>query len=156
MGKTTEAHEALLEHCRIVAFWVLLLGLALGLLAGYVLTGRALGPIRRLIAAVHRVLATGQMDDRVPLRAGPGDELHELTALFNPTLEKNAALLRGMRAVLDTVAHDLRTPLPRLPSRAERTHVPPPAPPDLDTHSDPHEKPPPHGDVVEAVRVHLG
>ncbi len=136
VGKTTEAHEALLEHFRIVAFWVLLIGLALGLLAGYVLTGRALDPIRRLIAAVHRVLATGQMDDRVPLRAGPGDELHELTELFNRMLEKNGALLRGMREALDNVAHDLRTPLTRLRSSAERTLAAPFGPADRETISD--------------------
>lgn len=136
VGKTTEAHEALLEHFRIVAFWVLLLGLALGLLAGYVLTGRALDPIRRLIVAVHRVLATGKMDDRVPLRAGPGDELQELTELFNRMLEKNGALLRGMREALDNVAHDLRTPLTRLRGSAERTLAAPPGPADRETISD--------------------
>ena len=92
--------------------------------------------IRRLIAAVHHVLATGQMDDRVPMRAGPGDELQELTELFNRMLEKNGALLRGMREALDNVAHDLRTPLTRLRGSAERTLAAPPGPADRETISD--------------------
>jgi signal transduction histidine kinase len=136
VGKTTEAQAALLERFRVVAAWVLILGLALGLLAGALLASRALGPIRRLIAAVHRVLATGHMDARVPVRAGPGDELHELTCLFNAMLEKNGALLRGMREALDNVAHDLRTPLTRLRSTAERTLAAPPGPADREAVSD--------------------
>ncbi|MEO6785099.1 MAG: ATP-binding protein, partial [Chthoniobacteraceae bacterium] len=136
VGKMTEAHEALLEHFRVVAALVLALGLALGLLAGWLITGRALRPIRQLIAAVHRVLSTGQMDARVPVRAGPGDELHELAGLFNRMLEKNGALLRGMREALDNVAHDLRTPLTRLRSSADRALANPPGPADREAVSD--------------------
>ncbi len=136
VGKSTEAHGALLDHFRVVAAWVLGLGLALGLLAGALLASRALRPIRRLIAAVHRVLATGQMDARVPVGPGPGDELHELTRLFNAMLEKNGALLRGMSEALDNVAHDLRTPLTRLRSTAERTLAAPPGPADREAVSD--------------------
>ncbi len=136
VGKSTEAHEALLEHFRIVAAWVLALGVALGLLAGALLASRALGPIRRLIAAVHRVLDTGHLDARVPVRPGPGDELHELTCLFNAMLEKNGTLLRGMSEALDNVAHDLRTPLTRLRGTAERTLAAPPGPADREAVSD--------------------
>jgi methyl-accepting chemotaxis protein len=136
VGKTTEAHQALLERFRVVSGWVLALGLTLGLLAGSLLAGRALGPIRRLIAAVHRVLATGHMDARIPVRLGPGDELHELTCLFNAMLEKNGTLLRGMREALDNVAHDLRTPLTRLRGTAERALAAPPSPADREAVSD--------------------
>jgi signal transduction histidine kinase len=136
VGKTTEAHAALLERFRVVAAWVVALGLALGLCAGALITARALAPIRRLIAAVHRVIATGRMDARVPVRAGPGDELHELTCLFNAMLEKNGALLGGMREALDNVAHDLRTPLTRLRGAAERALAAPPGPADREAVSD--------------------
>ncbi len=136
VGKTTVARAALLDHFRIVAGWVLLLSLALGLLAGTLLANRALRPIRRLINAVHRVLSTGQMDARVPVREGSGDELDELTRLFNTMLEKNGALLRGMREALDNVAHDLRTPLTRLRGTAERALAGPPGPADREAISD--------------------
>ena len=119
VGKTTEAQAALLDHFRIVFGWVLLVALALGIVTGLLVTGRALRPIRQLIAAFQRVIATGEMDTRIPPRS-TDDELSQLTRLFNTMLEKNGALIRGMREALDNVAHDLRTPLTRLRNTAER------------------------------------
>jgi len=119
VGKTTEAQAALLEHFRLVFATVLLLAVAFGIAAGLLLTGRALRPIRQLIVAFQRVVDTGKMEEYVAPPSGR-DELSELARLFNRMLEKNAALIRGMRQALDNVAHDLRTPLTRMRNTAER------------------------------------
>jgi signal transduction histidine kinase len=97
---------------------VMLVALALGIAGGAWLTRRTLSPIRTLIVAVRGVIATGRMEERVP-EPKAHDELGELTHLFNVMLEKNRALINGMREALDNVAHDLRTPLARFRSTAE-------------------------------------
>src|SRR5947209_7828387 len=86
--------------------------------AGLIATKPATAPIRALIAAVSRIITTGRTDARVP-RAGTGDALDELTALFNTMLDKIEGLVSAMRGALDNVSHDLRTPLTRLRGTAE-------------------------------------
>ncbi len=92
--------------------------LTLGFAGGIIFANRSLKPISRLIGAIRSILATGKMNNRLPTR-GTGDELDELVELFNTLLSKIDSLIQGMRASLDNVAHDLRTPLTRLSAKAQ-------------------------------------
>ena len=128
VGKSADAREDLLSRFR-AALGIVTLSVALIALAGGALaTQSALQPIRRLIAAVERITATGRTDERVPL-ARRRDAIDELTSLFNAMLDKIEGLVRGMRGALDNVSHDLRTPMTRLRASAELALA---APPDAD------------------------
>jgi len=118
VGKSTEQREALLARFRAVLGIVTLSIVVIALTGGWLATNAALLPIRRLTAAVRRIIRTGRTDARVPL-AGTNDAIDELTALFNTMLDRIEGLVTAMRGSLDNVSHDLRTPLTRLRGTAE-------------------------------------
>ncbi len=117
VGKSTEERDSFLERFRSIVAGVMIPVVLLGVSGGAILAYRALGPIRQLIRTV-RVIESGTMEARVPTFL-TGDELDELGQLFNRMLDRIAALIQGMRGALDSVAHDLRTPMTRLRGIAE-------------------------------------
>jgi signal transduction histidine kinase len=117
VGKSTEAREDLLGRFRAVLGLVAFSIVVIALSGGWIATQSALQPIRRLTAAVNRIVRTGQTE-RVPV-AGHDDAITELTRLFNAMLDRIERLVAGMRGALDNVSHDLRTPLTRLRGSAE-------------------------------------
>jgi signal transduction histidine kinase len=118
VGKSTEARRDLLSRFRTVLALVTVFIVGIGLAGGWLVTQAALEPIRRLTAAVRRIVRTGRTDQRVEVRE-PHDAIHELTLLFNAMLDRIEGLVSGMRGALDNVSHDLRTPLTRLRGSAE-------------------------------------
>ncbi|MDA8139500.1 MAG: ATP-binding protein [Desulfobacteraceae bacterium] len=117
VGISTEDRLAILRRYK-ESFLVVsapLILLAVG--GGAFLSRRALRPLRNLIETVVSIEA-GKMDARVPV-SRTGDELDELGRLFNRMIEKINQLIQGMRASLDSVAHDLRTPMTHFRNIAE-------------------------------------
>ena len=53
--------------------------------------------------------------------AGSGDEFDVLSENLNRMLDRIERLMKGLREVTDSVAHDLRTPLNRLRNRLEES-----------------------------------
>lgn len=94
--------------------------LLLAVAGGFALTRRGLRPVRELAATMRDVARSGDLSRRVPEHR-TGDDLDEVSVLFNRMLARNQALVTGMRESLDNVAHDLRTPLTRLRGTAEVT-----------------------------------
>ncbi len=93
------------------------LTLMLGLGGGYWM-GRRILAQAGAISAVATQIMRGDLSQRLPVRDAD-DELNTLALEINSMLDKIEQLTLGMRTVLDSAAHDLRTPLNRLQSSAE-------------------------------------
>jgi signal transduction histidine kinase len=125
VGKSAELRLDLLARFRATLGLVTLSIVIVALTGGWLATQSALQPIRRLRTAVTRIIRTGRTDERVPVAASE-DAIGELSSLFNAMLDKIEGLVTGMRAALDNVSHDLRTPLTRLRGTAEMALAGPP------------------------------
>jgi signal transduction histidine kinase len=121
VGKSTEARREVLARFRAALGLVTLSIVFVAITGGLLVTRSAVEPIRQLNRAVRRIIRTGRTDARVPVdpRAGPRDAIGELTDLFNLMLDRIERLVAAMRASLDNVSHDLRTPLTHLRGAAE-------------------------------------
>lgn len=118
VGRTTTRRAQFIDRYRESATALLVLVLAAGLGGGILLTTRALQPVRDLTDMLTRILQTGRTDERIAVR-GTHDPLDALGGLVNRMLDRIDRLVSGMRSSLDTVAHDLRTPMTRLRGTAE-------------------------------------
>ena len=91
----------------------------IGTIGGLILARRVLRRVDRINADAQKIVE-GDLSGRLTL-AGSGDELDRLVINLNAMLERIAELMTGLKEVSDNVAHDLKTPLTRLRSRAEQT-----------------------------------
>ena len=118
VGMDSEVQEDVLEYFRDLLAAIMLPVIAIGFGGGVFFALRALRPIRDLIQTLQSILTTGKLTARATV-AETGDELDELSTLFNSMLDRIEVLISGMQSALDNVAHDLRTPMTRLRSMAE-------------------------------------
>ena len=91
--------------------------LVLGLLGGLVMSRRMLRRVDAVRETSQRIVR-GDLSRRMPV-TGVGDEFDRLSITVNEMLDEIETLMTGLRAVTDSVAHDLRSPLTRLKSRLE-------------------------------------
>lgn len=90
----------------------------IGTIGGLALARRVLRRVDAINARASTLVA-GDLTGRLPL-AGTGDELDRLVENLNAMLDRISILMAGLKEVSDNVAHDLKTPLTRLRSRAEQ------------------------------------
>jgi signal transduction histidine kinase len=97
--------------------WSVLLMVVLGLAGGALISHQLLARLDAINRTSREIMA-GDLSRRV--RVGrTGDEFDSLSENLNRMLDRTERLMKGMREVTDSVAHDLRTPLNRLRNRLE-------------------------------------
>ena len=101
-----------LERLRFILVLVSLGGIVVAAIAGALVSGATLAPVRRLTAAAERIAETGEPSERVP--EGGQDELARLGASFNTMLASLEESLETQRRFVADASHELRTPLTSL------------------------------------------
>ncbi|HEY4079037.1 MAG TPA: HAMP domain-containing sensor histidine kinase [Rhizomicrobium sp.] len=99
--------------------WTVGLILLLGLLGGGLMSQNMLARLDTINRTSGEIIA-GDLTRRVPL-TGSGDEFDALAENLNRMMDRIERLMKGLREVTDSVAHDLRTPLNRLRNRLEES-----------------------------------
>lgn len=97
--------------------WSVGLILLVGLVGGGLMSRNLLRRLETINRTSYEIMA-GDMSRRVPVTSS-GDEYDALAINLNSMLDRIEQLMRGLREVTDSVAHDLRTPLNRLRNRIE-------------------------------------
>jgi len=110
--KDLQETDRALERLRFILILVSLGGIAAAAVAGALVSGAALAPVRRLTAAAERIAETGEPSERVP--EGGHDELARLGASFNTMLASLEESLETQRRFVADASHELRTPLTSL------------------------------------------
>ncbi len=96
---------------RLVVEYLLALGVMtmVSVVAGWMLAGRALRPLRDITATARRVSGEN-LGERIGL-VGPADKLRELADTFDGMLERLDAAFASQRHFVANASHELRTPL---------------------------------------------
>ncbi|MEW6271582.1 MAG: HAMP domain-containing sensor histidine kinase [Thermodesulfobacteriota bacterium] len=97
---------------------------AVGLGGGWFLS-RRLSSRLDAVARNSQAILEGDLERRMPV-SPRGDEFDALAESLNRMLDRIESLMKGMREVSDSIAHDMRSPLSRLRSRIEVALMQPP------------------------------
>ncbi len=99
--------------------WTVVLILVLGLTGGALLSRNMLRKLDNINRISAEIIA-GHLTKRIPV-SNVHDEFDALAGNLNRMLDRIERLMKGLREVTDSVAHDLRTPLNRLRNRLEES-----------------------------------
>jgi len=117
VGELLTSVDATLAGFDRLLLWRILGGLALAVVAGRWLAGRALVPLSKLALATQDI-GIKNLNARLPVR-GADDELDQVALAFNHALARVEFSVEEMRQFSAALAHELRTPVAILRGEAE-------------------------------------
>ncbi len=124
VGRTLDVIEAEQRAIERALALAVALSLMLGIGGGLVLA-RYVGARLDRIAGVIEAAGQGDLSRRVEMVTGAADGFDRLSLRLNFMLDKIERLMTELRVVTDSLAHDLRSPLARLRTKAEQAVLAP-------------------------------
>jgi two-component system, OmpR family, sensor histidine kinase MprB len=109
--------DAALSRLAFILVVISSLGIALGVILGFLITRTAARPVRRLTETAEHVTATGDLAARIEVEGD--DEVARLAASFNRMLEALQRSVDAQRQLVADASHELRTPLTSLRTNIE-------------------------------------
>ncbi len=121
LGRSRHMADELRHMARKSTLYSILPLVSFALIAGILLSRRALGRITKMHDTIEQIMQ-GEMRERLPVGRGY-DDLDRLAGSVNRMLDRLEQLMGEMRDVGNDIAHDLRTPLARVQARLERVEA---------------------------------
>lgn len=123
-GQSTEFNEEQLAGLRAVIWGSAIVTTIAAVVVGWLVSGRALRPLRKLAETTDEIGSTGDLSRRLP-PVDIDDEVGALTRSFNTMLERVESgqnrlteTLEAQRRFVADASHELRTPLTTIRSNA--------------------------------------
>jgi two-component system, OmpR family, sensor histidine kinase MprB len=117
LGTSLAEIQANLRHLRYLLILVSLGGIGAAALLGAVVAGRAVAPLQRLSDTAERIVATGDLSERID--ATSSDEIGRLSAQLDRLFASLETSLASQRRLVADASHELRTPLATLRANVE-------------------------------------
>ncbi len=106
-----------IQRTSLILLPVLLL---VAILGGYMLAGRLLRPIRRIIATASEINRGSDLTKRIDLGEGY-DELHQLATAFDGMFDRLEESFESEKRFTSDVSHELRTPMSVITAQCDYT-----------------------------------
>jgi heavy metal sensor kinase len=109
MVASLEKFKKSLSQIKYILFIISPLLVLIAALIGYLITKRALSPVRHITQTAESITEKN-LDERVPVSAA-GDELTELAQTLNDMIERLQKAINSQKRFIADASHDFRTPL---------------------------------------------
>ncbi len=119
VGEAMDSEARLTRAIETAFLWAMLAGLALTSAVSFMIA-RVLGRRIDAFASVAGNVERGNLGARIP-RSGAGDAFDRLGNSINAMLDRIEGLVRELRMLTDSMAHDLRSPISRMKATLERS-----------------------------------
>jgi signal transduction histidine kinase len=112
VGESLKSSEKEFLRARMIGLSLMGIFIIIGLILGYAVSKTVISPVKNFLVTIKEI-ETGNLTARVR-PSTRNDEIDFLMSEFNRLMDTKALLIENINSTLDTVAHEIRTPLTRL------------------------------------------